>query len=52
MIRRHELNDDDYDFFENIQAELAAADDMEINIRMRETDDQLDILEKEFWRKR
>lgn len=50
MIRLHELNDTDFDFFEDIEAELAAADDMDVKLSINRQDEMADALEKEFWK--
>lgn len=50
MIRLHELNNEDYDFLEDIEAELAAADDMDIEMSIRRREEMSEALEKEFWK--
>lgn len=54
MIRLHELNDGDYDFFDDIEAELNRADDIERAARISQEEEMAsefyDVMEKEFWR--
>ena len=49
-IKLHELNNEDFDFFEDIEAELAAADDIDIRLSINRQDEMADAIEKEFWK--